>query len=213
MGAVASMGRSCSFSGGFGLGRRRGRGRASGKAEIGKAESENRKAQGVVVSGSFLPSPSSHSSRRDFRFQLLPLLSALWFQVSAFQPSAAWPVEHRALGFLLAVDEFDQAPNEGGTIGRNSFPQDLANLWPDPFTGRPEASQAFCGSPLRVNHPEEDGAIGLVNRHSDQVGQPRTREGCPICGETHRWRIRLALNPPASVVAAPLKENVGGSRL
>ena len=43
--------------------RRRGRGRGCGKAEIGKVESRNRKAEGAAVSGFFLPSPSSCPSR------------------------------------------------------------------------------------------------------------------------------------------------------
>jgi hypothetical protein len=53
------------------------RGRVGGKAEIGKAESLNRKAEGAVVSGSFLPphlpvprAMISHFSFPDFSFQV-----------------------------------------------------------------------------------------------------------------------------------------------
>ena len=78
--------------------RRRGRGRAGGKAEIGKAESRNRKAEGAAVSGSFLPSTSSCSSRPCFLtplvFPFLPPVSA--FSVSASQLFAAcWAFRSR----------------------------------------------------------------------------------------------------------------------
>jgi hypothetical protein len=63
----------------------------------------------------FLVLPSSCSSRPDFPFQLLSLLSALRFQLSAFQRFPSWPVEQRALGLLLAGGDFGVVPNGTGS--------------------------------------------------------------------------------------------------
>src|ERR1035441_8928918 len=52
-------------------------------------------------------------------------------------------------------------------------------------------------------------AVGFVNGYDDLVGQSRARDRYPICGETHRDRIRLSLNPPAGVISRPLQVEVG----
>jgi hypothetical protein len=44
-------------------------------------------------------------------------------------------------------------------------------LFLESFSRWPQASLAFCPSPLRVNHPEEDRAVGFVNGHDNLVGQ------------------------------------------
>jgi hypothetical protein len=94
-------------------------------ALTGKAESRNRKAEGTAVScPPQLPVPCaliSHFSFQLSRFQHLSLLSALRFQLSAFQLFASWPVEQYALGPLLAGCDFDQAPNEIGSNLRSAL--------------------------------------------------------------------------------------------
>ena len=62
---------------------------------------------------------------------------------------------------------------------------------------------------LRVNHAEKRRAGVCVNGQDELVGQPGPREGHPVCGEAFGRRVCLALNPPAGVVAGPLKEDVG----
>jgi hypothetical protein len=69
-----------------------------------------------------------------------------------------------------------QSLNPGGgqrqfLAPRQCLCRGTAGLFLESFSRWPQATSAFCGSPLRVNHPEEDRAVGFVNGHDDLVGQ------------------------------------------